>query len=41
MVQLEEGIETHAQNESNEGELSQDNTPEDRQMHAFLLSQGA
>jgi hypothetical protein len=40
-VQLEEGIKTHAQNQSNEGELSKDNTPEDRQMHAFLLSKRA
>ena len=30
MVQLDEGIETHTQNESDEGELSEDNTPEDR-----------
>ena len=41
MVQLEEGIETHAQKQSNEGELSKDNTPEDRQTHASLLSQAA
>src|SRR4029450_11577872 len=41
MVQLEEGIETHTQNESDKGEVGEDNTPEDRQTHTSLLSKGA
>src|SRR5262249_51545638 len=41
MVQLQEGIKTHTQNESDEGKLSEDNTPEDCQTHISLLSKGA
>jgi hypothetical protein len=35
---LQEGIETHAQKQSDKSELSKDNTPENRQMDALLLS---